>query len=125
MSLQQSEMPNLANPRYRFLPLELDFRITLLAKKALIKNLCCTPKKQILGFKGGTVIYLFYDLNRFLVDLDFDLLNASKKGYVFENVKKILEEYGVIRESRENRAIYKQKSKITREVILSTGRLTN
>lgn len=28
----------------------------------------------VLGFKGGTAAYLFYDLPRFSVDLDFDLL---------------------------------------------------
>lgn len=28
---------------------------------------------QILGFKGGTAAYIFYDLNRFSTDLDFDL----------------------------------------------------
>ena len=27
-----------------------------------------------LGFKGGTMLYFFYNLNRFSVDLDFDLL---------------------------------------------------
>lgn len=30
-----------------------------------------------LGFKGGTAAYLFYDLNRFSVDLDFDLLDET------------------------------------------------
>ena len=28
----------------------------------------------ILGFKGGTAAYLFYDLPRFSVDIDFDLI---------------------------------------------------
>src|SRR5258708_6428118 len=31
-----------------------------------------------LGFKGGTAAYLFYDLPRFSVDLDFDILPAEK-----------------------------------------------
>lgn len=56
-----------------------------------------------LGFKGGTAVYLFYDLNRFSVDLDFDLLDISKKEHVFEKVKAIIEEYGDIKESREKR----------------------
>lgn len=54
-----------------------------------------------LGFKGGTAAYLFYGLNRFSVDLDFDLLDSSKKHQVFEQLKKILEEHGVIRDSYE------------------------
>src|SRR3984957_1288282 len=57
----------------------------------------------LLGFKGGTAAYLFYGLNRFSVDLDFDLLDASKEHQVFEQLKKILEEHGIIKESYEKR----------------------
>ena len=56
-----------------------------------------------LGFKGGTAAYLFYELNRFSVDLDFDLLDSSKKHQVFEQLKKILEEHGVIKDSYEKK----------------------
>ena len=31
----------------------------------------------ILGFKGGTLVYLLYNLPRFSVDLDFDLLKEG------------------------------------------------
>jgi predicted nucleotidyltransferase component of viral defense system len=55
----------------------------------------------ILGFKGGTAAYLFYDLGRFSVDLDFDLLDAEKEQRVFERIKKILESYGSVKISRE------------------------
>ncbi|MBI5038152.1 MAG: nucleotidyl transferase AbiEii/AbiGii toxin family protein [Candidatus Kerfeldbacteria bacterium] len=57
----------------------------------------------LLGFKGGTAVYLFYNLNRFSVDLDFDLLDAEKEDYVFERVKKILEDYGTIKEAEKKR----------------------
>ena len=30
-----------------------------------------------LGFKGGTALYFFYDLNRFSTDLDFDLIGEG------------------------------------------------
>lgn len=53
----------------------------------------------ILGFKGGTTAYLFYGLNRFSVDLDFDLLDINKKDYVFEKVKKILQNYGILKQA--------------------------
>lgn len=56
-----------------------------------------------LGFKGGTAAYLFYDLCRFSVDLDFDLLDHNQEEYVFEQVQKILEKYGIIKESRKKR----------------------
>lgn len=51
-----------------------------------------------LGFKGGTAAYLFYSLNRFSVDLDFDLLNETKEQEVFEKVEKIAGEYGRVKD---------------------------
>ncbi len=54
----------------------------------------------LLGFKGGTAAYLFYGLDRFSVDLDFDLLGAAKEEYVFNRVKKIISEYGTIKDAR-------------------------
>jgi predicted nucleotidyltransferase component of viral defense system len=56
-----------------------------------------------LGFKGGTAAYLFYNLNRFSVDLDFDLLNKEKEDYVFEYIKKIMENYGVLKQAVKKR----------------------
>ncbi|MBT4594848.1 nucleotidyl transferase AbiEii/AbiGii toxin family protein [bacterium] len=50
-----------------------------------------------LGFKGGTAAYLLYNLNRFSVDLDFDILDASKEDLIFEKIKYILEEYGYVK----------------------------
>lgn len=43
-----------------------------------------------LGFKGGTAAMLFYELPRFSVDLDFDLLDPDKKEVVFTRLKEIL-----------------------------------
>lgn len=56
-----------------------------------------------LGFKGGTAAYLFYELSRFSVDLDFDLLNAQKEDLVFEKVKNILQKYGEVKQARKKR----------------------
>lgn len=50
-----------------------------------------------LGFKGGTAAYLFYGLERFSVDLDFDLLSPDKEALVFYEVKSILEKYGRVK----------------------------
>lgn len=57
----------------------------------------------LLGFKGGTATHLFYGLNRFSVDLDFDLLDKTKKEEVFEKVEKIVKEYGVIKKKMDKR----------------------
>ena len=52
----------------------------------------------VLGFKGGTAATLFYGLDRFSVDLDFDLLDMEKEEEVFERVKTILEKYGTLKQ---------------------------
>jgi predicted nucleotidyltransferase component of viral defense system len=50
----------------------------------------------VLGFKGGTALMFFYDLPRFSVDLDFNLLNADKEDMVYDKVRKILLKHGTI-----------------------------
>ena len=53
---------------------------------------------SLLGFKGGTALYLFYDLPRFSVDLDFNLLDLSKKDVVYRNIKEIIKKYGKLKD---------------------------
>ncbi len=50
----------------------------------------------ILGFKGGTALMFFYDLPRFSVDLDFNLLNKDKEDMVYGKVREILLKHGTI-----------------------------
>lgn len=54
----------------------------------------------VLGFKGGTAAFLFYELARFSVDLDFDLLDPEKEDYVFARIGKIVAAYGKIKEQK-------------------------
>lgn len=56
-----------------------------------------------LGFKGGTAATFFYNLDRFSMDLDFDLLDSDKEDYVFDRVKAIIENYGTLKEARKKR----------------------
>lgn len=58
---------------------------------------------KILGFKGGTAAYLFYDLPRFSIDLYFNLLAEDKKDLVFKKIKEIVKKYAEIKEAREKR----------------------
>jgi predicted nucleotidyltransferase component of viral defense system len=70
----------------------------------ILKDIYDNPVlRTALGFKGGTAAMLFYDLPRFSVDLDFDLLKAGKEDLVFEKVKAILEKHGDLREARKKR----------------------
>lgn len=60
-----------------------------------------TLLRNILGFKGGTAAMLFYELPRFSVDLDFDLLDPEKKEEVFQRLKEILPQFGNLIEAQE------------------------
>lgn len=55
----------------------------------------------LLGFKGGTCAYFFYDLPRFSVDLDFDLLETDEQTQktVFAKIKSIVGKYGRVKDS--------------------------
>lgn len=57
----------------------------------------------ILGFKGGTAAYMFYNIGRFSTDLDFDLLDMDKIDYVFGRIENILKNYGSIKDSFKKR----------------------
>lgn len=70
----------------------------------ILKEIYADPKlRTILGFKGGTAAFLFYDLPRFSVDLDFDLLDESKKEIAFKKVSEILKQNGNLSEAIEKR----------------------
>lgn len=55
-----------------------------------------TELADSLAFKGGTALMFFYDLPRFSVDLDFNLLDTDKEKVVHDKVRKILLKYGDI-----------------------------
>lgn len=57
----------------------------------------------LLGFKGGTAAHFFYDLGRFSLDLDFDLLDESREDYVFGRIGQIVKDFGKIKENRKKR----------------------
>lgn len=55
-----------------------------------------------LGFKGGTCAYLFYELPRISLDLDFDLLSPFEKKDI-DALRAILAKKGMIRDFRDKR----------------------
>lgn len=47
----------------------------------LINQIYKSDLSRFLGFKGGTMAYFFYDLDRFSVNLDFDFLDEEKNQF--------------------------------------------
>jgi predicted nucleotidyltransferase component of viral defense system len=62
-----------------------------------------TAISPFLGFKGGTAASMFYRLDRFSVDLDFDLLDETREDPVFERVIFIMQQHGTLKESYKKR----------------------
>ena len=52
----------------------------------------------ILGFKGGTLLYILYNLPRFSVDLNFDLLDEKKESRILPRLKNVIQNIGTIKE---------------------------
>jgi hypothetical protein len=58
---------------------------------------------SLLGLKGGTALYLFYNIPRFSVDLDLNLLDLEEKEKVFQIIGNILKKVGVLKDEREKK----------------------
>ena len=68
-----------------------------------------TAIASLLGFKGGTCAYFLYNLPRFSVDLDFDLLETGVKTQklVLEKMAVILTKYGkIIEKANKNNTLF-------------------
>lgn len=80
-------------------------------KKIMLNILADISKDQELslnlGFKGGTCCYFIYSLDRFSVDLYFDLLNKEKEDLVIRKMDKLLKKYGTVK---------KEESKMCRKL---------
>ncbi len=62
-----------------------------------------TTISPFVGFKGGTAALMFYGLDRFSVDLDFDVLDEAQTDYIFEKMMTIIQKYGKIKDSHKKR----------------------
>lgn len=50
-----------------------------------------------LGFKGGTACYFIHGLDRFSVDLDFDIIDQTREDLIRDNLIQLLKQYGTIK----------------------------
>lgn len=70
----------------------------------ILKDIYTDPiAGSCLGFKGGTAVFLFYDLPRFSVDLDFDLLDVTQEQSIFIQINEILKKYGIVKQAQQKR----------------------
>lgn len=63
----------------------------------ILKDVFNDPElSQILAFKGGTSLMFFYQLPRFSVDLDFNILDITQKEMAYQKMRAIALKYGRI-----------------------------
>lgn len=73
----------------------------------ILKDIFTNPQiAQYLGFKGGTAVLLFYNLSRFSVDLDFDLLDKEKEDEIFNKINDILKQYGHVKAQKKRYSLF-------------------
>lgn len=60
-----------------------------------------------LAFKGGTLCYFLYGLDRFSTDLDFDCVSTPENETDFiETISSILRRYGTLKQSLKKKHTY-------------------
>ena len=69
----------------------------------IIREIYSSPFAYALGFKGGTMLYFFYDLDRMSVDLDFDLLAEQEAEEVRNFVRGLLKKHGEVKDDQDKR----------------------
>jgi len=65
--------------------------------KAILKSVFSSDVGKFLAFKGGTLAYLCFGLDRFSTDLDLDLLDHTQEQTVMETIRTVLPMYGEIK----------------------------
>jgi predicted nucleotidyltransferase component of viral defense system len=74
---------------------------------SILKDIFTDPSVgPYVGFKGGTAVLLFYNLPRFSVDLDFDLLDQAKEETVFDAVHEILKKFGQVKAQKKRYSLF-------------------
>lgn len=62
---------------------------------------------DFLAFKGGTLAYLVYQLNRFSTDIDIDILYIEKEEQIIQGIREILLKYGEIKNETLGKTIHR------------------
>jgi predicted nucleotidyltransferase component of viral defense system len=65
--------------------------------RLILKSVFSDEIGQFLAFKGGTLAYLCYDLDRFSTDIDIDVLDIEQEQLIIQKMRKILLRSGQIK----------------------------
>jgi predicted nucleotidyltransferase component of viral defense system len=65
--------------------------------REILKDIFSHPLAQYLAFKGGTLAYMCYELDRFSTDIDIDLLDTAFEQQIIQVIHDVLVRKGDIK----------------------------
>lgn len=65
--------------------------------KKILRDIFSDNIGKYLGFKGGTLTYLYHKLDRFSTDIDIDILDSEQEQTIIERIRDILPIHGEIK----------------------------
>jgi predicted nucleotidyltransferase component of viral defense system len=65
--------------------------------RIILKSVFSDEIGQFLAFKGGTLAYFCFGLDRFSTDIDLDLVDSSKEQLILEKMRELLPLHGEIK----------------------------
>ncbi len=65
--------------------------------KSILFEVFSSEISNFLAFKGGTLAYLIYNLDRFSTDIDLDILDIKKEDIIIKKMQEILVKLGDIK----------------------------
>jgi predicted nucleotidyltransferase component of viral defense system len=75
--------------------------------RKILKDIFNSDVSKILAFKGGTLVYLVHDLDRFSTDIDLDILDASQEEIIIETIRSILPIHGEVKNETLGKTIHR------------------
>ena len=65
------------------------------------------PWSKYVAFKGGTMCYFLYNLDRFSTDLDFDILDPNQKDAIIAEIAHIVSSFGELKNETKGKLLHR------------------
>ncbi len=65
--------------------------------RIILKEIFTNKLWDLLAFKGGTLVYLTHNLDRFSTDIDIDIIDIEKEELIVQEIREILTKVGEIK----------------------------
>ena len=77
--------------------------------RKIISNVFSSDIAPYIAFKGGTLAYFCYNLDRYSTDIDIDLLDNEQEEYVLEVISELLDNLGDVKSLLVGKHLHRRK----------------